>query len=403
MATNTAYDKGGVYEGLSYEEATKKLMEDAQSLKTPTVTTQPVAPENIAIPDYAPAEETQPDYYADLIKTQQDMAAQTLQAERDAKLRALNIQSEDIPEQYKSQRAKINVSALMGKKSLKDFLATRGLTKSGAASQGEIAQNVSQQGLLGQSLSEEQQAQEDIARQRAEVQAGYSSGIAQSQLQGQQQAQQYAYEDYVNQQNQATTDAANLLKTEIATIDRYANDYQAEIDRRTAINPNDPLIPYLQSARVQKISGMEQADMEYQMQLQIAQQKAYQEGNEQAYDNAWDRFVKTGQVSTQSDANILGMPVGTTTLEYQRLLGTQAEEDTPPTKNEVDANIIEAINTGVGATMLEQLQSQQVEIIKQYGLNTYNNWVQMLIEAIKNKRLEDVGGTLGIENALIQE
>ena len=109
MATNTAYDKGGVYEGLSYEEATKKLMEDAQSLKTPTVTTQPVAPENIAVPDYAPAEETQQDYYADLIKTQQDMAAQTLQAERDAKLRALNIQSEDIPDQYKQQRAKINI------------------------------------------------------------------------------------------------------------------------------------------------------------------------------------------------------------------------------------------------------------------------------------------------------
>jgi hypothetical protein len=51
--------------------------------------------------------------------------------------------------------------------------------------------------------------------------------------------------------------ADKIFQTQLDTIGQYSGNYQAEIDRRTAINPNDPMIAYLKAARQQKIMAQD--------------------------------------------------------------------------------------------------------------------------------------------------
>ena len=101
------------------------------------------------------------------------------------------------------------------------------------------------------------------------------------------------------------------LQRQIETIAQYSNDYQAEIDRRMAIDPNDPLIPHLKVARAQKIAAMKEAELD-------AQEKAIK--------LAFDTWVKLGH-ATPEIAAILGIPVNAKTVEYADMLADNARED----------------------------------------------------------------------------
>lgn len=101
------------------------------------------------------------------------------------------------------------------------------------------------------------------------------------------------------------------LQRQIETIAQYSNDYQAEIDRRMAIDPNDPLIPHLKVARAQKIAAMKEAELD-------AQEKAIK--------LAFDTWVKLGY-ATPEIAAILGIPVNAKTVEYADMLADNARED----------------------------------------------------------------------------
>jgi hypothetical protein len=90
------------------------------------------------------------------------------------------------------------------------------------------------------------------------------------------------------------------LQTEVAMIGQYSNDYQAEINRRTAVNENDPMIPYLRVARATKIANMKN--------------DALSKADQQKKD-ALAIWKEVG-VATQSIADILGIPVGTKTTDY---------------------------------------------------------------------------------------
>ena len=101
------------------------------------------------------------------------------------------------------------------------------------------------------------------------------------------------------------------LQRQIETIAQYSNDYQAEINRRMAIDPNDPLIPYLKVARAQKIAAMKESELD-------AQEKAIK--------LAFDTWVKLGY-ATPEIAAILGIPVNAKTVEYADMLADNARED----------------------------------------------------------------------------
>lgn len=102
------------------------------------------------------------------------------------------------------------------------------------------------------------------------------------------------YEDETKYQREQ-----DQLEQEIASIGAYSGDYQAEINRRSAVNPNDPLIPFLQAARNEK----------------IAQQKAAADNSvSQAYKNAYNLWLQLG-VATPEIASILGIPSGSKTLD----------------------------------------------------------------------------------------
>jgi len=89
----------------------------------------------------------------------------------------------------------------------------------------------------------------------------------------------------------------NRLQNEVATISQYSKDYQAEINKRDL---NDPLLPYLKTAQLQKIAAIGNAKVT----AQEAQQK-----------QAMDIWVKMG-VASPEVAAILGIPEGAQTSDY---------------------------------------------------------------------------------------
>jgi hypothetical protein len=90
------------------------------------------------------------------------------------------------------------------------------------------------------------------------------------------------------------------LQNELSTINQYYQDFQAEINRRTEINPNDPLIPYLNIARAEKISSINESQMKAVERLQK---------------DALDMFKILG-VAYGTVADVLGLPEGATTADF---------------------------------------------------------------------------------------
>jgi hypothetical protein len=103
----------------------------------------------------------------------------------------------------------------------------------------------------------------------------------------------------IDEANTAAQDKA--FQKQLDTIDQYYNDFTAEINRRTAADPNDPLIPYLKIAVQNKIA---------------AQAAAKTEAGKQAYKDAMDAYKINGVITTDEQARILGIPKGTKTADY---------------------------------------------------------------------------------------
>lgn len=83
---------------------------------------------------------------------------------------------------FESQRSGIREQNVMQSKALENFLAEKGLGRSGSATQGNIAQSVALQGGLGASTLGQQQFMSDIDRQRANLVSDKEFGIAQAGL-----------------------------------------------------------------------------------------------------------------------------------------------------------------------------------------------------------------------------
>lgn len=165
-------------------------------------------------------------------------------------------------EQY---RQRINDTSTQADIALKNYfenVANRGQTNSGSTAQGELAQNIAKQNNISGLQTARAGAMSDIERRKTLAEQGYLDDVQSFNNSVDLNTMQNTID--LQRQNQAN---------EINTVGQYGEDFQAEINRRMAVNPNDPLIPYLKMARQQKVAGIAESEA----QAQQAQMKAQQE------------------------------------------------------------------------------------------------------------------------------
>ena len=222
---------------------------------------------------------------------------------------------------FREARTGAKTESELGAKGFSDFLASKGIgggqQAQGAEQQSEIAQNVALQGQTGALRQQEAGTLADIARREADVETGLASDIASAEagleatalqnilnmqlaerdreLQRADLLEGRQYQEGLAAEERARTAEEQTFDEQLRTIGQYAGNYQAEIDRRSAINPNDPLIPYLNLARQEKIQGIEQGQTS-------AQQNAM--------DFAMDKWTK-GIPLTPQEMQLIGAPTST--------------------------------------------------------------------------------------------
>lgn len=174
--------------------------------------------------------------------------------------------------EYQAQRNNADVSNLIQQKNYFENVANRGQTNSGSTSQGELALKIA--GMNNQSTLQSGQAQAmaDLNRDANNAYSDLINNVVQSNANIDIQRYQNLLEQYRIDQEKASKEAKETFEREVATIAQYDADYTAEIQKREALNPNDPLIPYLKVARQQKLDALEKG-----LQEQI---KAEQEARE---------------------------------------------------------------------------------------------------------------------------
>ena len=238
-----------------------------------------------------------------------------------------------------NQTKNINdTSAKMEVKSFADFLAERGLRNSGVAAQGRIANNVALQGAQSMAESDRNNQLADVANKRAGIESSYQFDVQQAlaQIESDRLATEIANQRSAEEQRIADNQSLGMtstgqktpqaLEAEASTIAmaNYDN-IQLKINELAAKNPNDPLIPYLQAIRQQKIANMESAKTEA-----VGQQQA----------SALAMWKVSGTASAEV-ASILGLPVGAKTADYD-----MAQIDAKIKQQNADTSRINATKTG---------------------------------------------------------
>lgn len=217
----------------------------------------------------------------------------------------LQNQKYGINQAYDDSARQAYIANMQSKKNLPQQLAYSGST-GGATETANLDLQTSYENNLNNINMNRANALNDIDNAIIELQNNGNLTAAQQALDNSQQALSAYQSLLANKINYDVKQQENTLNTQLATIGQYANDYQAEIDRRMALNPNDPLIPYLAAARQEKINAQKQAEAQ-------AQSSAL----EQQRELAWNLFQQTGKADDYI-ASILGIPVGTTTLDYAK-------------------------------------------------------------------------------------
>ena len=192
----------------------------------------------------------------------------------------------------------------------------------------------------------------DLNRDANNAYSDYVNNVIQSNANIDIQRYQNLLEQYRIDQEKAGKEAKEVLEREIATIAQYDSDYTAEIQRREALNPNDPLIPYLKIARQEKLDRLETS-----MQERI---KAEQETQKEMVKQAMDLWETLGY-ATQEIAEILNIPVGTKTSDYAYKQANLAKKSGTGTKgNQTYQNVlneVQELNSSAGENYSENLAS----------------------------------------------
>ena len=217
----------------------------------------------------------------------------------------LENQKTNINQSYDDSARQAYIANMQSKKNLPQQLAASGLT-GGATETANLGLQTSYENNLNNININRNNAINDIDNAIIDLKNN-GDLTATEQALANSQAALSAYQNLLgNKINYDITKKQNDLSAQLSTIGQYSNDYQAEIDRRTAINPNDPLIPYLIAARQEKINAQNQAN-----------QEAVKSTVEQQRELAWKLFQETG-IADEYISSILGIPQGTTTLDYTK-------------------------------------------------------------------------------------
>ncbi len=215
----------------------------------------------------------------------------------------LENQKYGINQTYDDSARQAYIANMQSRKNLPQQLAASGST-GGATETANLGLQTSYENNLSNINMNRANALNDIDNAIIELQNNGDLTAAQNAIANSQQALS-AYQNLMaNKINYDIAQKENDFNRQLSTLSQYSDDYQAEINRRMELNPNDPLIPYLIAARQEKIKAQEQAEA-----------NATNSAIEQQRELAWNLFQETGRAD-EYIASILGIPVGTTTMDY---------------------------------------------------------------------------------------
>ena len=280
----------------------------------------PVAPVQTAVPAVDP-------YLAkakELEDAKLKSSLATLAQNRTTALSGIDAEKTALPQRTLSTVTQARVSGANQARSLKEYMAQRfGTSASGTESQALIQQGVATQGLETQAGLQEQADLSALERQRQAIETAYTGDVASATSGAEANQLQNVLNRTLSQEELARTDktrAEELASTQEAqkkqdflnTIQSFSSNFQAEIDKISNDNDtsNDWKIPYLKTARAEKIANQESATAK--------SQQAQYESQVKAEDAAYDRAMKLWQesgVASKSISDILGVPVGSKTSD----------------------------------------------------------------------------------------
>lgn len=264
-------------------------------------------------------------YIGQLADAQRASRIAALDKARSNAMTALDTEQANIAPVYYDKRNQAAAQSDVGAMNFAQYMAARGI-KGAAGAMPEIYRNASLQGQLGALDRQEASQLGAIERQRANVESGYASDVAAAEADIQSQAmqnainqmnadrefamQQAALEWEIKRANQERQKAAEDAARQdwLATIGRYADDYQAQINavQNDGDPSNDWQIPYLQAARQNKISDLDAAaakaaQQDFENQLALARLNKPSGGGSpystsSQIDDAWKVYQETGQV-----------------------------------------------------------------------------------------------------------
>ena len=215
----------------------------------------------------------------------------------------LENQKYGINQTYDDSARQAYIANMQSRKNLPQQLAASGST-GGATETANLGLQTSYENNLSNINMNRANALNDIDNAIIELQNNGDLTAAQNAIANSQQALS-AYQNLMaNKINYDIAQKENDFNRQLSTLSQYSDDYQAEINRRMEVNPNDPLIPYLIAARQEKIKAQEQSEA-----------NATNSAIEQQRELAWNLFQETGRAD-EYIASVLGIPVGTTTMDY---------------------------------------------------------------------------------------
>ena len=185
-----------------------------------------------------------------LKRLQQKATANELKAQKEKTLQALAERESTVKPTYQNQRNLASANSQKGARSFSEYLANRGLTNSGASTQGEMNRLSTLQNTLGTIDTNETNELNEIARARANAESDYASNLAT--------ANSKIEAEYFNnllQENQRQRLIDEQLKQQ--SMQQYANDYQAQINSLLAqgYSPNSREVLQLSALRGDKIAN----------------------------------------------------------------------------------------------------------------------------------------------------
>lgn len=202
----------------------------------------------------------QPQPQSDLYALQEKKRIAALEAQKKSALASLNTEKQQINPAFNTALSNVAGQSARQARNLAEYLAQRGQTQSGLAAQSEMQRYsdlMGQQGLLEQQRID---ALSDIARRQTQVLGAYDEGALQALLD--RQIGETAYQQQLAEQQRAEG---------INTVGQYGQDYAAEINRiqseiARGDNSRAYLLPYLQMARQDKVSGIQTAQAKQEQQ-----------------------------------------------------------------------------------------------------------------------------------------